>query len=63
MELVPILLLLLYSAMLGGATNFFMLSATTLSGKMVQFSQYRGKVSSNILTNYHVLVGVHKYRC
>ena len=41
----PVLLLLLCSVMPGSATNFFSLSATTLSGKVVQFSQYRGKVS------------------
>ena len=36
--------LLLCSSM-GMATNFFSLSATTLSGRTVQFSQYKGKVS------------------
>jgi len=44
MTLSPILLLLLYSGM-AGATNFFSLSGTTLAGKMVQFSQYQGKVA------------------
>jgi len=30
---------------MGAATNFFSLSATTLAGKVVQFSQYKGKVA------------------